>query len=205
MLRGMADADASRRRRARLRVLGVYAFVLLLLLAARPTPLSVSLGFAVVALGEALRFWAAGHLRKSVELVTSGPYRYTRNPMYLGRLIIFSGLCVMARLPYHANLIVLLAGWILFFGYYLPRKERVEPARLARLHGAAYERYRAEVPALFPRASPYTDVATRGWSSDRFLRNREHWMALGLLGLSLLLLWISYGEPDGVLGRLLNR
>jgi protein-S-isoprenylcysteine O-methyltransferase Ste14 len=205
MLRGMVDADASRRRRARLRVLGVYAFVLLLLLAARPTPLSVSVGFAIVTLGEALRFWAAGHLRKSVELVTSGPYRYTRNPMYLGRLIIFSGICVMARLPYFANLVVLLVGWILFFGYYLPRKERVEPARLARLHGATYERYHAEVPALFPRSSPYADVATRGWSSDRFLRNREHWMAAGLIGLSLLLLWISYGEPGGLLGRLLNR
>ena len=205
MLRGMADAEDSRRRRARLRVLGVYVFVLLLLLVARPTPLSVSLGFAIVALGEALRFWAAGHLRKSVELVTSGPYRYTRNPLYLGRLVIFSGICVMARLPYFANLIVLLVGWIVFFGYYLPRKERVEPARLARLHGAAYERYHAAVPALFPRSSPYSEVATGGWSSDRFLRNREHWMALGLLGFSLLLLWIAYGEPGGLLARLLYR
>jgi len=205
MLRRMDEVDSKGRRGARLRVLGVYAFLALLLLAARPTPLSVSLGFAIAALGEALRFWAAGHLRKSVELVTSGPYRYTRNPMYLGRLIIFSGICVMARLPYLGNLVLLLIGWILFFGYYLPRKERVEPARLAQLHGEAYVRYHSEVPALFLRTSPYPDVATRGWSSDRFLRNREHWMALGLLGLSLLLLWISYGEPGGLLVRLLNR
>ena len=192
MLRGMADADASRRRRARLRVLGVYAFVLLLLLAARPTPLSVSVGFAVVALGEALRFWAAGHLRKSVELVTSGPYRYTRNPMYLGRLIIFSGLCVMARLPYHANLIVLLAGWILFFGYYLPRKERVEPARLRETHGEPFERYYRAVPALFPSLTPYAEGSTIAWSSDRMLRNREPWWIVGIVGITLYLLWKAY-------------
>jgi len=195
----MASTESGSRRSARLRVAAAYAFLAALVVAARPTPLSVSLGFGIVALGEGLRFWAAGHLRKTVELVTSGPYRFSRNPMYLGRLIIFSGICVMARMPYQANLAVLALGWALFFGYYLPRKERVEPARLYKLHGEAYERYHAQVPALLPRSRPYRDVAERGWSSDRFLQNREHWMAAGLLALTLLLLWIAYSRPDGLL------
>jgi protein-S-isoprenylcysteine O-methyltransferase Ste14 len=202
----MATIDpVPRTRGARLRLLVLYALLAALVVAARPTPLSVSLGFCIAAVGEALRFWAAGHLRKTVELVTSGPYRFTRNPMYLGRLIVFSGVCVMTRLPYLGNLAVLALGWVAFFGYYLPRKERVEPARLAALHGEAYARYHSEVPAWFPRTTPYADVATHGWSSDRFLRNREHWMVAALLILTLLLLWIAYSEPQGLLHRFVNR
>ena len=71
----------------------------------------------VAAAGEAVRFWAAGHLLKTQELVTSGPYRYTRNPLYLGRLLIFTGLCVMAQMPWQANWIVLVLGYAVFFDH----------------------------------------------------------------------------------------
>jgi hypothetical protein len=127
--------------------------------------------------------------------VTSGPYRYTRNPLYLGRLLIFTGLCVMATLPFHLHWAVLAVGYALFFGYYLPRKERVEPARLLAAHGEAYERYREEVPAFFPTRRPYASALSLGWSSDRMLRNREHWMLVGILAVSLFLLWRSYRAP----------
>lgn len=159
---------------------------------AEPTPLSVSVGFFFVALGEVLRFWAAGHLHKTVELITSGPYRYTRNPLYLGRLLILTGLCLMARLPYHAHWAVLAAGHGIFFCYYLPRKERVEPARLREVHGEPYEDYYRAVPALFPSLRPYAAAPAVGWSSDHMLRNREHWMILGLVAVTLLLLRRAY-------------
>jgi len=183
----------------RLRLALVYVLVVGLIVVARPTPISVSVGFPIVVVGEAIRFWAAGHLRKTVELITSGPYRHTRNPLYLGRLLIFTGLCIMARMPYLANLVVLVLGWAVFFGYYLRRKERVEPARLRQTHGEAYERYFRAVPALFPALSPYPEGASIGWASERMLRNREHWMVIGLLAVSLLLLWIAYARPDGIL------
>jgi len=179
------------------RVASVYVLVVLLILLSRPTPLSVTVGFVFVALGEAVRFWAAGHLRKTVELITSGPYRYTRNPLYLGRLLIFSGVCIMAWLPrerYHANWIVLVAGWAVFFLYYFRRKERVEPERLRQVHGEIYERYFRAVPALFPTLTPYPEGASIGWSSERMLRNREHWMVIGLALLSLLMLWRAYAR-----------
>jgi hypothetical protein len=170
----------------------VYALVGLLAWLARPTPLDVSVGCVFLALGEALRLWAAGHLRKTVELVTSGPYRFTRNPLYLGRLLIFTGLCVMCRLPWGLHYAVLAGGYAVFFGYYLPRKERVEPARLAQVHGEAFERYRREVPALFPTLRPYSGAESPGWSSERMLRNREHWMVVALAAVSLFLLWKAY-------------
>lgn len=179
----------------RLRLAGTFLLVALLAAFARPTPLSVSLGFAIAALGEALRLWAAGHLVKTRELVTSGPYRYTRNPLYLGRLLIFTGLCVMCTLPRGMNWLVLLGGYAAFFGYYLPRKERVEPARLRAVHGEAYERYWREVPALFPSLTPYPDRSGLGWSSERLVRNREPWMVVGLLALSGFLLFRAYSPP----------
>jgi protein-S-isoprenylcysteine O-methyltransferase Ste14 len=174
------------------RVTSVYVLVGIMLWVARPTPLSVSIGFLFVAAGEVVRFWAAGHLRKTIELITSGPYRYTRNPLYLGRLLIFTGICIMALLPYYINWIVLGLGYVVFFGYYLQRKERVEPARLRQTHGEPYERYFKAVPALFPTLRPYPEGASIGWSSDRMLRNREHWMVIGLLAISAFMLWRSY-------------
>ncbi len=177
------------------RVGATFLLVAVLVAFAHPTPLSVTAGFVVTALGEAVRFWAAGHLLKTQELVTSGPYRYTRNPLYLGRLLIFTGLCVMCLLPYGANWIVLVSGYAIFFGYYLPRKERVEPARLREVHGEAFERYHRAVPALFPSPRPFPDASGLGWSSDRMFRNREHWMVVGILAITLLLLWRAYPAP----------
>lgn len=182
---------------SRVRLLALYAMVGILLWVSRPTPLSVSLGMAPLVLGEAIRIWAAGYLLKTAELVTSGPYRYTRNPLYLGRLLIFTGLCVMARLPFAANLVVLVLGWAVFFGYYLRRKERVEPARLLATHGQAYERYFRAVPRLFPTLRPYADTARIGWSSERMLRNREQWMVVGLALVTLVLLWKAYDPAAG--------
>ena len=187
-----------------LRVVSTFLLVAGLIVVSRPTPLSVSSGFLFVVAGQAVRLWAAGHLRKTVELITSGPYRYTRNPLYLGRLLIFTGLCLMARMPYGVNLVVLALGWIVFFGYYLRRKERVEPARLLQFHGEVYERYFRAVPPLFPTLRPYPEGAASGWSSERMLRNREHWMVIGLLAISLLLLWIAYARPAGLLAGWLS-
>lgn len=175
-----------------MRLLAVYALVAVLLWFAQPTRGGVLAGLAFVILGEGVRFWSAGHLWKTRELVTSGPYRYTRNPLYLGRLLIFSGLCVMTRLPFALHWVVLAAGWAIFFGYYLPRKERVEPARLKEFHGDAYERYRIAVPALLPSFRPYPDAVQRAWSMQRMRRNREHWMVVGLLAVSAYLFWKAY-------------
>jgi protein-S-isoprenylcysteine O-methyltransferase Ste14 len=174
------------------RLVAVNALIVALVILAEPTPLGVTVGFLFAAVGETLRLWAAGHLLKTRELVTSGPYRYTRNPLYLGRLLIFTGLCIMARLPYGASWIVLACGCVIFFGYYLPRRERVEPARLREAHGESYERYFRSVPALLPARHPYPESTATGWSSDRMLRNREHWMLIAVIALTLILLRKAY-------------
>lgn len=173
-------------------MLATFVLLLTLIGLSEPTPISVSAGFLFVAAGELLRVWAAGHLVKTERLTTSGPYRYTRNPLYLGRLAIFTGIAIMSRLPYQTHWIVLLCGYLLFFAYYLPRKERVEPTRLRLAHGAAYEAYYRAVPPLFPRRTPWKQGSNSGWHSLRMRRNREQWMVVALALITLFLLWRAY-------------
>jgi protein-S-isoprenylcysteine O-methyltransferase Ste14 len=172
-----------------LRLTGLFAVLLVLIYYARPTVVSVAVGFVLVTLGETIRFWSSGLLLKTKELMTAGPYRYTRNPLYLGRFLILTGLVIMVNLPNYLSLIGLVIGWAWFLGVYMRRKERVEPARLREEHGETYDHYYEAVPALFPTLRPYQDYTPASWSAERMMRNREYWMVIGLLGVSAYLLW----------------
>jgi protein-S-isoprenylcysteine O-methyltransferase Ste14 len=184
----MADSDRSRAG-GRLRLVALYLVIAGLLVFARPTPVALWIGLSFVAVGEALRIWAAGYLQKNTELVTAGPYRHVRNPLYVGRVLIFTGLATMAWLPHRLSLPALAVGYAVFFGLYMRRKELVEPARLRRLHGDTYERYHLAVPAVWPSLTAYDRPSSSNWSWERFRRNREHWMVLGLLGVTVFLVW----------------
>ena len=172
-----------------LRLAALFAVILVLVYYARPTVLSVAIGFVFVVLGETVRFWSSGLLLKTKELMTAGPYRFTRNPLYLGRFLILTGLIIMVNLPNYLSLIGLVIGWAWFIGVYMRRKERVEPALLREEHGEAYDRYFEAVPALFPTLRPYQDHTPASWSVERMMRNREYWMVIGLLGVTAYLFW----------------
>ena len=150
---------------------------------ARPNALSLAVGGAVALLGLALRAWASGHIRKNARLAVSGPYAYTRNPLYLGSFVLGLGFTIAASSgPWLlAGLGALFAS--LFLGIYWPVM-RVEAATLAEMFGDEYRAYAAAVPLLFPRLTPYKDAA--GAAAARFdptlyMRYREYRAALGLL------------------------
>src|SRR4029077_9444879 len=65
-----------------------FLSALLILVCAAPTRTSLAVGGLVAVLGEALRFWAAGHLNKSREVTMSGPYRWFAHPLYAGTAVI---------------------------------------------------------------------------------------------------------------------
>src|SRR5207253_870079 len=73
-----------------------FACAALFLVLARPRPLTLIIGGAVALPGLALRTWASGHLRKNDALAVSGPYAYTRNPLYLGSFLIGLGFTIAA-------------------------------------------------------------------------------------------------------------
>ena len=144
---------------------------------ARPNWLTLGIGGVVALIGLALRAWSAGHIRKNAELATSGPYSYTRNPLYLGSFLLGVGFTIASGQPWLA---ILFAS--LFLGIYYPVM-RVEAADLAKLFGEDYENYAHAVPLFVPRLSPYRDAKTLGTKFDAslYLRYREYQAALGLL------------------------
>ena len=175
--------DAPRRNKALgvVRLIVVWAVAVALACFGKPRPEEWVAGLVLVVLGESLRVWAAGYLVKTKELITGGPYSYVRNPLYLGRLVILTGVAIAASMPdlWHLNLVFLVVGCGVFFFYYLPRKERVEPARLEQLHGEPFKRYFAAVPAIFPRLTAYDD--RRGsWKWANFSKNEELLMVISL-------------------------
>lgn len=181
-----------RRKTLRPRLLPVYLLGGLLFWLATPTPAGFVLGVALVAGGEALRVWGAGHLVKNDVLTVTGPYAHVRNPLYTGTLLVGAGFCLAAGGP--AALVVLPLGTLLFFVYYFPYKERIESARLERLYGAPYTLYRASVPALVPALAAWSPPAPAsgagsGWSLDRFRENDEDGtllaVTLGVLALAV--------------------
>jgi protein-S-isoprenylcysteine O-methyltransferase Ste14 len=156
-----------------------FACGALFIVLARPALRTLLIGGAVALVGLLLRAWSAGHIRKNTTLAVSGPYAYTRNPLYLGSFLLGLGFTVAAGRPFLLG--SLFAA--LFLGIYLPVM-RVEAATLAELFGEDYRRYAAAVPLFFPRLTPYADAATENaakFDATLYMRYREYQAALGLL------------------------
>lgn len=126
-------------------------------------------GAAVTILGEGLRLWAAGHLRKNKQLTTTGPYSYVKNPLYIGTLLITLGYSAMAMEKW-----IMIAGFIWFFIYYAPYKKKQENDKLIASFGDAWKVYDRAVPDYLPRFTPYPDRGTERWSWDVVKENSEH-------------------------------
>jgi len=144
---------------------------------ARPTWTSLGAGFAVAAVGVLVRALASGHISKNAALVTTGPYAYTRNPLYLGSIIIAVGFLIAAR-----NVWIGVAVLAMFAFIYLPVITAEE--KYLRSAFPAYDRYASEVPRFLPRLTPYqagaaADDGTSQFSSALYLRHREYNAALG--------------------------
>ncbi len=141
--------------------------------------------------GELIRVWATGHLRKDEVLTVSGPYRYVRNPMYVGTLLIATSLMLAGG--QHVLLIVFLA---IFFLYYMPRKQRREGRRLLRNFGMDYAKYVVGVNSLVPMLKPYAGGSSEKFSLRQAIRNNEHQAALSLmLAVGALVIKLFWGRP----------
>jgi len=171
-----------------LRLRAVWLFVLPFLWLARPTAAHLATGAVLAALGLSLRAWAAGTIRKDAGLTTGGPYAFTRNPLYLGSLLLGLGVATAGG---HWVWLVL---WVAFYAVAYGSTMTAEHERLASTLGMRYEAYAARVPALLPRLTPWPGPgpddpagATAGFTWAQYRRNRE-WEALlgALAGFALL-------------------
>ncbi len=130
----------------RVRVPLGFAFAILYFWLARPTAQSILLGAALVIPGLLIRAVASGQLQKNEQLATAGPYAYTRNPLYLGSLILSIGFALAARSWWIVGGIILL-----FFAIYLPVIRAEE--EFLRERFPQFEDYARRVPRLFPRVT----------------------------------------------------
>ncbi len=170
----------------RVRVPLGFATAAVFLLFARPTPRSMALSLAAVLPGLALRAYAAGYVRKNAELTRTGPYAYTRNPLYLGSMLIAFGFAIAAGRVWLA--VLLLA---LFLAIYLPTILSEEA--YLREAFADFEAYAQRVPRLVPRWTPArfpgaSPAGGRSFSRERYLHHREYNSLMGSVALYAALL-----------------
>lgn len=162
-----------RRKTLQPRTFAIYLVGIAALAAARPQLALFAPGLAMVLGGVALRLWATGYLLKTDELTTAGPYAHLRHPLYAGALLMGCGFGLMAGRE--VALVVLPIGLTFYFGYYLPYKDRVEGERLEALYGDSFRAYRAAVPTLLPRWTPWhmQSADPPRWQLARVLENDE--------------------------------
>lgn len=150
---------------ARWRVPLGFVVALTVLWFVAPTPRSLAVGIPIALAGQLLRLWAAGHLEKSREVTRSGPYRWTRHPLYAGSALMGVGFAVAS-----GSLVVtgLLAAYLIVT---IAVAVRTEEAYLRAAFGDAYDRYAA---GTAPEVS-------RRFSATRVVRNKEYRSALGFV------------------------
>jgi hypothetical protein len=119
------------------------------------------LSLLLVAPGVWLRAYAAGYVRKNAELTFTGPYAYTRNPLYLGSMLIAFGFATAA-----GSWVILIALTTLFAAIYIPTILSEEA--YLREHFAGFDDYSAKVPRLLPRLTQATFPANQNASGGRF-------------------------------------
>ena len=162
----------------RIRVPLGFVFAVLYFWLAQPTWRFIAFGAILIVPGLLIRALASGHVRKNEALATSGPYAYTRNPLYLGSLLMGLGFAVAARSWWVGAALV-----VMFFAIYLP-VIRDEEAYL-RAKFPEFEEYARLVPRMLPRMTPLPadPEAGGGFSFDLYSKHREYQALLGALAM----------------------
>ena len=138
---------------------------------ARPTSYSIIAGGSITIIGLLIRAQASGHVTKNELLTLSGPYAYTRNPLYFGSLVLAAGFAVASR-----SLWVALIAAVMFFAIYFPVIRSEEEFLRARF--PEFDEYAQHVPRLFPSLRPYQS-SSNSFSWHLYWKHREYNAAIG--------------------------
>jgi len=172
---------------ARWRVRLGYVLAVFVIWFARPTPKYVAMGAAIGLIGLWIRAFAAGYLHKQKVLTVTGPYAYTRNPLYLGSAVLALGAGVATDSLISAGIL------IVYFAVVYSVVMRREEGELLEQHGEAFRKYAATVPLFLPRltAAKLPGASAGEFSFAQYKKNHEYQAALGYLLLlsALLILW----------------
>jgi len=165
-----------------------FVFAAVFLWLARPNWQTMLASLVLVAPGLWLRAYASGYVKKNAELTVTGPYAYTRNPLYLGSMLIAFGFAAAAW-----SWIIFLALVALFAVIYIPTIQSEET--YLRANFAGFDAYANAVPRLLPRltaARPNGEAsgdmqAGGSFSRALYLRHREYNSLIGACAIYLAL------------------
>ncbi|HEX3985822.1 MAG TPA: isoprenylcysteine carboxylmethyltransferase family protein [Acidobacteriaceae bacterium] len=170
----------------RIRVPLGFIFAVFFLWLARPTLAYLAASLALVTPGLWLRGYASGYVKKNAELTATGPYAHTRNPLYLGSMLIAFGFALAA-----GSIWIAIALAALFVAVYLPVIRSEEQYLRSVFPG--FDAYAARVPRLLPRLTRVTGtVASASFSGALYRKHREYNALIGSVSLyaALILKWI---------------
>ena len=175
----------------RIRVPLGFVTAIVFIVFAKPEPRWLLLSLAVVLPGLWLRGYAAGYVKKNAELTRTGPYAHTRNPLYLGSMLIAFGFAIAAGRVWLGVLLI-----ALFLAIYWPTILSEETFLRGAFPG--FDAYAAAVPRLLPRLTParFDGGGAQGagrFSRERYRHHREYNALMGsaalYAALVLRLLW----------------
>jgi hypothetical protein len=170
--RAIAEMNSWSRIARRIRVPTGFLFAAFYLWKARPSAPSLAWSLLLVAPGLLLRAYASGYVKKNAELTVTGPYAYTRNPLYLGSILIAFGFAAASR-----SVWITLVLALLFAVIYVPTIYGEE--QYLRSAFPAFESYAKRVPRLLPRLTPARIEGEGGFSGALYRQHREYNSLLG--------------------------
>lgn len=162
----------------RIRVPMGFLFAAFFLWRARPSALSLALSLLLVVPGALLRAYASGYVKKNTALTVTGPYAHTRNPLYLGSLLMAFGFAAASRSWWVAGVLA-----CLFALLYIPTILSEE--QYLRSVFSEFDAYARRVPRLLPRlvAARAPGQTAGAFSSALYRKHREYNSLLGAAAL----------------------
>lgn len=173
-------------------------FLLIMFFFANSNIWSIIIGLIIAVAGESIRIWGvswAGSETRTTGgvggtfLIISGPFAYVRNPLYVGNILIYTGLGIMsfAIFPY-----LQILGLIFFYiQYRIIVKE--EEVYLRKTYGSDFEKYSQNVHRFFPKIKPYKvdGIEQPDFNFKKgLISEKRSLQAFGFVAVTIILIWI---------------
>jgi len=171
-----------------------WPFVVGIAIIAESTTKGFWLGIPVIVLGEAIRIWSHGYLRKTRRLATDGPYAFVRNPLYVGNYLIGLGFFMIIWNPW--MVVLYTAGFIGVYWVTVKGEEQ----RLRDTMGKPYDTYCEHVRRFIPRFTPYAERSRAKFAAHRVWGHGEliTILAINCLGILVFLRQEMYQFSNGI-------
>jgi protein-S-isoprenylcysteine O-methyltransferase Ste14 len=169
----------------RIRVPSGFVFAAFYLWKARASAVSLLWSLGLVIPGLLLRAYASGYVKKNDELTVTGPYAYTRNPLYLGSMMMAFGFAAASR-----SILITVLLVVLFTVIYVPTILGEE--RFLRSAFPAFDAYSQRVPRLLPRLTAANLGGEGSFAGALYRRHREYNAALGAVAVYAVLIAVLW-------------